>query len=128
MHFGYTIIYVSDVEATINFYKEVFSLEINFLHDSKQYGELKTGETKIAFSSNSLARSNGIKFVENKLECDAPGFEIALVTHNVKEAYRHAVSKGAIAVSEPMIKPWGQEVAYIRDLNGIMVELCSPIS
>jgi len=30
-------------------------------------------------------------------------------------------------VSEPETKPWGQTVAYVRDRNGFLVELCSPM-
>ena len=128
MRFGYTIIYVSDVESTMNFYKNVFNLEHNFLHESKQYGELNTGDTKIAFASNSLAQSNGVEFVQNEIKNAAAGFEIALLTDNVTQAYKHAVDNGAIAVKEPSKKPWGQEVAYVRDLNGILIEICSPMS
>lgn len=128
MHFGYTIIYVSDVELTINFYKNAFNLKQNFLHESKQYGELNTGKTKIAFASNSLAQSNGVNFIKNDIKNDAAGFEIALVTSDVREAYQHAIDNGAITVKEPTIKPWGQEVAYLRDLNGIIIEICSPLS
>lgn len=59
---------------------------------------------------------------------DAAGFEIALITNDVKQGYSHALNNGASAVKEPTIKPWGQEVAYVRDLNGIVVEICSPMS
>ncbi len=127
MKFGYTIIYVSDVESTINFYQKAFKLEQSFLHESKQYGELNTGDIKLAFASDSLAESNEIKFVKNDAKKEAAGFEIALVTNDVKKGYNHALSNGAIAVKEPTVKPWGQEVAYVRDLNGIIVEICSPM-
>ena len=127
MKFGYTIIYVSDVEATINFYKKAFNLEENFLHESKQYGELSTGETKLAFASNSLAQSNGVTFLKNDINNDAAGFEIAFITNDVKQSYKYALSHGAIAIKEPMTKPWGQEVAYVRDLNGVIIEICSPM-
>lgn len=127
MKFGYTIIYVNDVAAALNFYKKMFNLEILFLHDSKQYGELNTGETKIAFVSNALAESNGVTFIKNDIKNTAAGFEIALVTKDVNEAYQHAIKNGAISLKGPMKKPWGQEVAYVRDLNGIIIELCSPM-
>lgn len=127
MKFGYTIIYVSDVEVTINFYQNAFKLEHSFLHESKQYGELNTGDVKLAFVSDSLAESNGVKFIKNNTMKEAAGFEIALITNDVKEGYKHALSNGAIAVKEPTVKPWGQEVAYVRDLNGIIVEICSPM-
>ena len=128
MQFGYTIIYVTDVPATLNFYKDAFNLEQHFLHDSNQYGELNTGNTKIAFASNSLAQSNGVDFVKNDIKNNAAGFEIALITQNTKEAYKHAVANGAVPVKEPVLKPWGQEVAYVRDLNGVIIEICSAMS
>lgn len=127
MKFGYTIIYVSNVELTLNFYKKVFNLEPGFLHESKQYGELNTGNTKLAFASDGLAEFNGVPYIKNESRNDAAGFEIALVTENVKEGYHHALLNSAISVKEPVIKPWGQEVAYVRDLNGIIVEICSPM-
>ncbi len=128
MRFGYTIIYVSDVESTLNFYKDAFHLEQLFLHESKQYGELETGDTKLAFASDALAESNGVEFIKNELNNSAAGFEIALITDDVKQSYEHALAHGAIDVKEPTLKPWEQEVAYVRDINGIIVELCSPMS
>lgn len=127
MQFGYIIVYVPDVESTMTFYKKAFNLKEHFLHESKQYGELNTGNTKIAFASNSLAQSNGVSFIENDTRNMAPGIEIALITNDVKQAYQHAIDNGATIVKAPNIKPWGQEVAYLRDINGIIVELCSPI-
>lgn len=55
------------------------------------------------------------------------GFEVALVTDGVDELYQRAISAGATKVSEPETKPWGQMVAYVRDCNGNLVELCTPI-
>lgn len=127
MKFGYTIIYVSDVESTINFYEKAFGLKQHFLHESKQYGELSTGDTRLAFASELLAESNGVKFIKNDPKSFAAGFEIGLVSNDVKSSYNHAINNGAINVKEPMIKPWGQEVAYVSDLNGIIVEICSPM-
>jgi lactoylglutathione lyase len=128
MKFGYTIIYVADVEATINFYTKAFNLEQSFLHESKQYGELNTGNTKLAFASNALAQSNGVTFIKNDAKNDAAGFEIGLIANDVKQSYKHALDNGAIAIKEPTTKPWGQEVAYVRDLNGILIEICSALS
>jgi hypothetical protein len=30
-----------------------------------------------------------------------------------------------LPVVEPVSKPWGQTVAYVRDLDGFLVELCT---
>ena len=127
MKFGYTIIYVADVEKTINFYENAFKLKQSFLHESKQYGELDTGGTKLAFASEALSESNGVEFVKNTSNKVAAGFEIALVCDDVHEAYNIACKGGAIPAVEPFEKPWGQTVAYVRDINGVLVELCSPM-
>ncbi|MFO0110274.1 MAG: VOC family protein, partial [Alphaproteobacteria bacterium] len=33
----------------------------------------------------------------------------------------------AAPLKKPEQKPWGQTVAYVRDLNGFLVEICSPV-
>ena len=55
------------------------------------------------------------------------GAEIAFVTEDVQASYDKAIAAGAIAYKKPEPKPWGQLVAYVRDLNGFLVEICSPI-
>ncbi|MCW5590442.1 MAG: VOC family protein [Legionellales bacterium] len=128
MKFAYTIIYVDQVEQTLNFYKKAFNLETRFLHESKHYGELNTGNTKLAFASTELAQSNGLEFINNNPHHAAAGFEIGLESHDVEQDYHHAINNGAISIQEPALKPWGQTVAYVRDLNGIIIEIGSPMS
>ncbi len=55
--FGYTLIYVDDVVKTMNFYEKAFGLEAGFLHESKDYGEMKTGE-RIGSSKAESFKSN----------------------------------------------------------------------
>ena len=38
-----------------------------------------------------------------------------------------ALKAGAASVTPPETKPWGQTVAYVRDNNGFLVELCTPL-
>jgi lactoylglutathione lyase len=45
----------------------------------------------------------------------------------VSAAFANAVATGAVVVAKPKVKPWGQTVAYVRDLDGILIEICSPI-
>jgi len=33
------------------------------------------------------------------------------------------------AIYEPLAKkPWGQEVGYVRDIDGFLLEVCTPMS
>jgi uncharacterized glyoxalase superfamily protein PhnB len=49
------------------------------------------------------------------------------VTDDVQAAFDKAVAAGAVVVTKPTKKPWGQIVGYVRDNNGFLVELCTPI-
>jgi lactoylglutathione lyase len=122
MRFGYAILYVGDVAASVDFYERAFGLERRLLHESGQYAELETGATALAFASHELAAEN----VPGHSPGAGDGFEVCLVTEGVADAYRRAVEAGAEAVSEPDSKPWGQEVAYVRDPNGVLIEIASP--
>ena len=132
MKYGYTIIYVADVKATLAFYETAFGFETRFLHetsDTEQYGELDTGDTVLAFASFPVADAN-LPLGYTKL-CDMTqpaGFEIAVVTDDVPAAVQSAVNAGAALVAEPKNKPWGQTVAYVRGPDGVLIEICTPIA
>lgn len=125
MKLGYTLLYVDDVEKTMNFYTKAFGLEVGFLHESKQYGEMKTGGTKLGFVHHDTASSHGFEYEKLSLNSKAPGIEIGLVAQNVESAFDNAVKGGAVAVSKPIKKPWGQVVSYVKDCNGLLIEICS---
>jgi lactoylglutathione lyase len=125
---GYVILYVKDVSASLAFYEKAFGLSKRFFHDDhgKAYGELETGAARLAFASLELATEHLKREVVPASLNKAPlGFEVALVTANVPELYAQAVKAGATPLSEPTVKPWGQTVAYLRDNNGYLVELCT---
>ena len=127
MKLGYTLFYVDDVEKSMNFYALAFGMEKGFLHESKEYGEMMSGETKLGFVHHATAGSHGFEYQKSDLKSKPFAFEIGLVTENVAEAFKKALSAGAQSVSEPKTKPWGQVVSYVRDCNGFLVEICSPI-
>ncbi|MGJ8528206.1 VOC family protein [Maritalea sp.] len=127
MKFGYTIIYVKDVVETVGFYEKAFGLTRRFIHEGNGYAEMETGATALAFASEDAAADNDIAIYPNKSKELPAGWEICLVTDNVEEAYANALSAGSKPVLAPVDKPWGQTVSYVRDLNGCLVELASPV-
>lgn len=128
MTFGYTILYVPDVERTVAFYEDAFGLKRRFVHESGDYAEMETGDTALAFAGHDLAESNfETSYRKTEPEDRPAGFEVALVTDDVRGAFARATEAGAVALAEPTEKPWGQMVSYVRDLNGIIVELCTPV-
>jgi uncharacterized glyoxalase superfamily protein PhnB len=128
MKFGYTIVYVKDVAKSLSFYEKAFGFKTKFLHESNDYGELDTGETTLAFASLALADINlNGQYIKGCLDNKPFGIELAFVSENVNAAYDTALNAGAISIKEPEQKPWGQVVAYVRTIDGELVELCSPI-
>ena len=128
VQFGYTILYVSDVTQSIVFYENAFGFIRKFITPENDYGELITGETTLAFAAKELAHSN-LKngFLESDLNKKPFGIEIGLVTDNVENTVEKAVKAGATITEEPKQKPWGQTVAYIRDIDGFLIEICTPV-
>jgi uncharacterized glyoxalase superfamily protein PhnB len=123
MKFGYTIIYVDQVEATIAFYEAAFGLKRGMVAGD-EFGELATGETRLAFAAKKMLHGPG-QFASP--DGKVLGVEIALTTSDVQAAFDQALAAGAKSVSKPEQKPWGQTVAYVRDRNGFLVELCTPV-
>jgi predicted enzyme related to lactoylglutathione lyase len=126
MKLGYILIFVDDVNATMNFYEKAFGLKKGMTHED-QYGEMITGDTKLGFVHHKTAGSHGFRYKKWDPTQDAAGIEIGFVSDNVEAAFARAVDAGAHPLSAPAQKPWGQWVSYVRDLNGVMVEVCSPI-
>ena len=127
--FAYTILYVKDVEKSILFYQDAFGLTKKFVSPDNSYGELITGDTVLSFASNELAASN-LKdgFIEANIENKPFAIEIGFTTVNVRETVDKAINTGAKLVEGPKTKPWGQVVAYVRDPDGFLIEICTPMS
>jgi catechol 2,3-dioxygenase-like lactoylglutathione lyase family enzyme len=128
MTLGYTILYVPDVERTVSFYEKAFGLSRRFVHESGDYAELETGQTTLAFASHDLAESNfDLEYRRTEPSAAPPAFEVGLVTDDVPGSFERATNAGAEPLAEPTEKPWGQTVAYVRDIDGVIVEIASPV-
>ena len=125
MEFRYTILYVENVEETLMFFETAFGLERAMLHESGDYGELNTGQTKLSFSSLKLMKEIGKS--PSRADSKRPVFEIAFETDDVPTALARALDAGAKLIQETQEMPWGQTTAYVSDKNGFLVELCTPI-
>ena len=128
MKLGYTIIYVPRVADSLQFFEQAFGLERKFLHESGDYGELKTGETTLAFATHALGAMNfPAGYVHASESLQPLGMEIALVTEDVQHAHLSAIKRGAMELAAPSAKPWGQTVSYVRAPDGTLIELCTPV-
>jgi uncharacterized glyoxalase superfamily protein PhnB len=121
---------VADVEATVAFYEKGFGLERRFVTPEGDYGELETGATTLSFVSLGLAGQNldaAGGFAPIEPTGSPVGASITLITDDVTQAVATAEQAGATRYTEPTVKPWGQTVAYMRDPNGILLEVGTPV-
>lgn len=126
--FKYVILYVEDVEKSMNFYKNTFGTEIKFITPEKDYGELLTGETTLSFATVTLANSNIKKgFITAKAEDKPFGMELGFTTDDVEALVEKAIKNGAGLYEDIAVKPWGQKTAYIKDPDNYLVEICTEI-
>ena len=127
---GSASFYVRDVPATVEFYQRAFGIPMRYLHPSRGYAELATGATLLAFVSEDFLSTTRL-LGETRVTCARPGeppigAQIALVSHDLDRDWLRAIEAGAIVLKPPEPKPWGQTVGYLLDLNGVIVELCTP--
>lgn len=127
MKLGYIILYVPKVDLAVAFYEAAFGLTCRFIHESGDYAELETGDTALAFASEQLGDSHGFAYRKTTTTQDPPSVELALVTADVQVAFDKAIAAGASAIKPPTQQPWGQTVSYVRDANGYLIEICSPV-
>ncbi len=95
MKLGYTIIYVSDVTASLAFFEAAFGFTQKLFVPTGEYGELNTGETTLAFAQHALGNSHFPEGYVRADQSDKPlGMEIALLTADVASAHDKAVKWG----------------------------------
>ncbi len=127
VRFGYTIVYVPDVPSALDFYTRAFGLAQGFVTPDGSYGELVTGDTTLSFASEALGESHFEHgFLRHSLANPPFGTELAFVTDDVEATLAAALDAGAVGLVPAEVKPWGQTVAWVRDPNGVLIEICTP--
>ena len=97
----------------MNLYEAAFGLTRGFIHEGGDYGEMVTGETKLAFAAKELIAKTSKDFgVADPLK---PVFEIAFETNDVERTLKIAVEAGAVSQKEPTQMPCGQTVSFVSD-------------
>ncbi len=128
MQLGWVIAYVDDPAEVAEFYERAFGLRTDFVAPGGEFAQLDTGPTKLAFASYSLSEKNFDGGVRRAgVEGQPPNVEIALVAADVEAAYARALEAGCSSLAEPVDKPQGQRVGYVRDPFGGLVELATPL-
>ena len=122
---GFCILYTPDVEKKVAFYERAFGMKRKMIVEGGGFGEMK-GDVPLGFVSEALAKESAGEFTPARPGSKPGAGEIGFITDDVDAFYERAVDAGAVAHKPPAKKPWGQIVAYVRDCDGALVEICTP--
>ncbi|CAA2974781.1 Glyoxalase_2 domain-containing [Olea europaea subsp. europaea] len=128
--YAYTVVYVRDVAKSVAFYAKAFGYQVRRLDHSNGWGELESGETTIALTPvhqhETDDLSGEVRMPQSSHERNP--IEVCFDYPDVESAYKNAVENGAVPVSEPEEKEWGQKVGYVRDIDGIVMRMGSYVN
>lgn len=123
--FTSAVLYVADVERSLCFYERAFGLTRRFVDDRLVYAELETGTTTLALTQRAFAEGNACRTLS--IDSDPPPTEIAFTVEDVGDGVESAIAAGGALVRSPALRYWGQTVAYVRDPDGYLLQLSSPL-
>ncbi len=127
LQLSHMIYYVENVQKSIDFFTTALGIPIHFAHESGCYVELKTGETKLAFVKEEFVEETFPQGFYKSSTSTPLGCAPTLTTRDLEQVFEQCLKYGAEEVCPPTKKPWGQTVAYIRDPNGVLIELATPM-
>lgn len=117
---GYVILYVSDLDVSIAFYRDVVGLPYRFTDAG--YAEFGTEGTRFAL----YERRRAEWLTEHPVR-PGPAAEIVLVVDDVDACARRLAAAGAAVLSGPADRPWGHRTVHIADPDGFVVEFAQEI-
>ena len=118
----YVILYASELEDSIRFYRDVIGLEFRFSENG--YAEFATGSTK--FGLYEAARVRGL-IGSPPASSDGPACEVALIVDDVDAEAIRLRAAGATILAEPTDRPWGHRTLHVADPDGNVVEFAQEI-
>ncbi len=116
----YVILYVSDLERAIAFYRDVVGLPFKF--SDRGYAEFATTNLKFALFDASRALD-----LIGREPTGAFGAEVLIVTEDVDAEAERLRAAGAEILSGPEDRPWGHRTLHVAGPDGHVVEFAQEI-
>jgi uncharacterized glyoxalase superfamily protein PhnB len=122
------MLYVPDVPTTVRFYEAAVGATCDHAHEDGSYAELRLGPLTLGLVQADFAARHFPGEFRKDRSSDLPfPFEIYMEGDELDQAISRAVAAGATRLGEAEERPWGQRNAFVRDPNGVVVELARPV-
>ena len=117
---AYAILFVSDLERSVRFYRDVIGLPFRFANQG--YAEFATEGAKFSL----YARSGLPELIGRASpagEIPWPQGEVAFFVDDVDSEHERLVQAGVCVLAPPIDRPWGERTLHVADPDGNVVEL-----
>jgi lactoylglutathione lyase len=112
---GYVILYVSDLAASIAFYRDVVGVPFKF--EDAGYAEFGTRGTRFA-----LYEARRAEWLTGREVRPGPAAEVVFMVPDVDAEARRLDGLGVPILSGPADRPWGHRTLHVADPDGFVVE------
>jgi lactoylglutathione lyase len=117
---GYAILFVSDLERSVAFYRDVLGFPFRFANES--YAEFATGGAKFSLYARShLPELIGVAAPAGPAPW--PQGEVAFLCDDVDGEHERLRNAGVRVLAPPTDRPWGERTLHVADPDGNVVEL-----
>jgi lactoylglutathione lyase len=117
----YVILFVSDIQLSIAFYRDVVGLPFTFTEAG--YAEFATEGTKFALYER--ARLPGL--IGKEGVAGGPFGEVVFLVEDVDAEAERVRGASAAILSGPVDRPWGHRTLHVLDPDGHVVEFAQEI-
>jgi lactoylglutathione lyase len=117
---AYSILFVSDLERSIRFYRDVIGLPFKFANES--YAEFRTEGAKFALYD----RGHLPELIGRHVPLDQaawPQGEVAFFVDDPDAEHDRLRRAGVDVLAPPTNRPWGERTLHVADPDGNVVEL-----
>ena len=119
---GYVILFVSDLERSLAFYRDVIGLPFKLEGDG--YVEFATQGTRFGlYDRNRLDELTG----HDGEAPGRPGGEVVFLVEDVDAEAERLRAAGVTVLRGPLDRPWGHRTLHLEDPDGFVVELATEI-
>jgi lactoylglutathione lyase len=117
---GYAILFVSDIEGSVRFYRDVLGVPFRFANET--YAEFATEGAKFAlYARHALPDLIGAQAPAGPVPW--PQGEVAFFVEDPDGDYERLRRAGVTVLAPPTDRPWGERTLHIADPDGNVVEL-----
>lgn len=109
-----------DVARLVDFYEHLTGITAD--RPNEDFAELRTGAANLAIGSVRTVAPGTARAADNHAVL------VEFLTDDVDRVHRDLVARGAEVVMAPTTMPWGNRSLVVRDPDGTLVNVFSPVT